>query len=261
MKLAIGLIHNNDKARVSRSISQIETILNHSKQHFECIVLETVYQPPVTLMSEEEFIAREQNQRIISKSWDQYRKLNGVNAFYPRVATHSNLTRATIEIFLTDKHIRTWDYCIEHSADWLLVMEDDAIFTHETVTQLIRIITTLCEAKNPTYVDLAGGFNLQALQAEALIDKNNERVITFIKPITNTTCAYMMNISLAKELRKLIIFKPNYRLIASDWLLNQCFIDLNYNNTNVKCIHFFPPIMIHGSINGMHESTVQLTNS
>jgi hypothetical protein len=260
MKLAIGLIHNNDKARVSRSISQIKTILKHSSGYFESILFETVYQPPVTLMSEDAFVERERNQRTISKAWDEYRNLSEVNVFNPREATHSNLTRATIEIYLTDKHIRTWDYCIEHSADWLLVMEDDALFTNETVTQLILIITTLCEERIPTYVDLAGGFNLQALQVDALIDKNNERIITFKKPITNTTCAYMMNINLAMELKKLITFKPNYRLIASDWLLNKCFIDLTYNNTNVKCIHFFPPIMIHGSMYGMHQSTVQLTN-
>jgi hypothetical protein len=258
IKIAIGLIHHNNVSRVYRSRYQISLIQSAAEGLCEFICFETAYQVPIDSLDENSFLKRESEQSYLSHLWNQYRGLEDRGSRLPSLPTIENRERAAIEIILTDKHIRAWDQFLETGADWLLLMEDDVVFTDESLPTLLGLFEQFYSVSTPTYVDLGGGFSISALGIGDLIEKIDGRMFFFKRPVTNTTCCYLMNSTLARILKRKVTENPSYRQLPADWLLSRCFIDLSNDQVAVRCLHFYPPAMIHGSIHGFYTSTLQV---
>jgi hypothetical protein len=257
LRLAIILIHNNTTVRNNQSYLQIRLLKEALGDRHEATVFEISYQPTSINITKQDFLRRQDLLLDLHKSWDAYRSLT--HSIYTQLpANCTNITKACIEIVLTDKHLRAWDRFIDGDYDWNLVMEDDIIFTMETVPSVCKIIDGL-DPKDThlEYFDLGGGFPLHALNVSDLISLQDRGTVKFKRPVTNTLCCYLMNRALGTELKRIITARPQYRLLPADWLLNQCFIDLVKAKVHISCTHFFPSIMIHGSMSGFYNSTIQ----
>lgn len=165
-------------------------------------------------------------------------------------------SKAFIEIVVTDKHIRAWMKFMESDADYLIIFEDDVIFKKDSIVRIGSLINMLSQKKlnQSCYIDLAGGLPRAALMIDQLetVLRNNFR--HYKKPVTNTTCSYLMSRPLAAEFITIITKKPWLRLIPIDWLINNFFVMLEKENFEVYCLHADPVISKHGSFSGYYDS-------
>jgi GR25 family glycosyltransferase involved in LPS biosynthesis len=159
--------------------------------------------------------------------------------------------KGSIELALTSKHLRAWENFLESDNDFLWVLEDDAFLKTDSVDRFIAEVFPVIEKCDhaPLFVDIAGGILIQPQEMKIpyLAIKNQ---LIFNLPITNTTCSYIINRVLCEKLVEEITFKPYLRLIGADWLLNKLFINLNAKGIKMRCIHFDPTILEHGSVTG-----------
>jgi hypothetical protein len=159
---------------------------------------------------------------------------------------------------LTAKHLRAWEFFMNADADFLVVMEDDVIFKEDSAKRfddlVLRALSLMTNNKKKfIYFDLAGGFNVDDLNLSKVMQVKGE-VIAMLKPATNTTCCYLISKDLAEYFLNQVYENSYLRLLAADWLINSLFLKLK--NDYVDCFHFDPPIFIHGSTNGIYNSTI-----
>lgn len=74
------------------------------------------------------------------------------------------------------------------------------------------------------------------------------------KPVTNTTCAYLISRELITKFNAILTTKPWLRLIAIDWMINSLFISMGKDVSRVVCMHADPTVVNHGSKTGEYSS-------
>ena len=162
-----------------------------------------------------------------------------------------------IECAVSLKHQNAWKRFQESDANILLVLESDAAWI-ENESEEISGLLDLLLIPSPTYLNLAGGLNLEKLGIELLTKANEEaprhNTKTFSKPVTNTSCAYAINRSLADAFLSHIESLPKQESLGIDWLINAVFLEMTRRRLDVTCIHSFPPILHHGSMVGISSS-------
>ena len=141
------------------------------------------------------------------------------------------------------------DYFLESNFDYLIVLEDDATFKNNTNYIIEKVLEILLNEKDKDlfYVDLAGGPKVSELKISNIINEKRDDIIFLNKPITNTTCSFMMNAKLAKELKSVLLKNPLYRFIPADHMFNALFFKINYQN-KALCLHLEPTALNHGSM-------------
>jgi hypothetical protein len=258
-KITLSLIHNFDQRRlgyVRRRLDMISTIL---KDLVFTSKFEVAYQGNSLAFSSEQFCERELIIEKIIRQWDAYLERSSESQFVHREPTEFNLLKAGIEAALTDKHIRSWDIALEGNSDYLMSFEDDVIISNDAARDCYQLVGDIVKKLgNQIYIDLAGGFPLTRLNVQAIIAENSDRVVLFRKPVTNTTCSYLCDRELLVLAKNYIFQNPACRLLPIDWLLNNIFVSLYGMGERVTCMHFDPPIFIHGSMNGNYATMVQL---
>ena len=167
-----------------------------------------------------------------------------------------------IEMALTDKHVRGWQTFLDSNCGYLLTMEDDAALlpdTADTFLQALAILEQYSPEDDLVYFDLAGGLDTNGLQIGSLrreLEQNRFRRMS--KITTNTTCCFIMSRALVEDFATRVQKRPQYRKVVSDWLINTLLIDQAATAQRPHyCLHAEPPIMIHGSIQGLYASTIR----
>jgi hypothetical protein len=167
-----------------------------------------------------------------------------------------------IEQRVTAKHVAVWrhfartvdpDSQTEGSNFELLVMESDAVLTESTN----RTIRLLLEHPThvPRYVNLSGGLDIATLGIAGVARKPSliaESLVTYARPITNTSCAYMINRAMADVFLGHIRRFPEDEELGIDWLINAIF--LAAAGREMECVHAIPPAILHGSRVGLTRS-------
>lgn len=157
-----------------------------------------------------------------------------------------------VERFVTAKHIAAWRAFDSATEDELLVIESDATVQPRTFTGLRQLVDQApTEAR---YVNLAGGLDLHALGVEEHIATRGPGEIRFERPVTNTSCGYLVNHPLVRRLLDFIDENPDAESAGIDWLFNECFMTTQREGLTVVCIHADPPVLGHGSLMGATES-------
>lgn len=162
---------------------------------------------------------------------------------------------------LTDKHIRAWATFLDTDADFLLCFEDDAVFKDDSVQRLAGLLDRLVR-KNPhgshlVYVDLAGGLSREALRVDELQTGKDDSFRYYRKPVTNTTCVYLMSRSLVSVFHEMLTRRPWLRVIGIDWMINALFMLMEKANLQCECMHADPTIFRHGSVTGEYMSSTR----
>ena len=158
------------------------------------------------------------------------------------------------------KHSVAWkQFLTSSSSDWLLVLEDDALFTKAGPEGLWRILreTETWPSNIPSYILVSEGLDLGVLRLKS---QDFSAVSSQLRsprfPFANTAAAYLINRSLAAHFVKTLQEKPGLADNTIDFLLNNLMLRLflKSGSSEISCHHStFPPFQ-NASINGMYSS-------
>ena len=158
-----------------------------------------------------------------------------------------------IERFVTTKHIRAWRKLMESHHSSLLVIESDATLTSESGGRLVKALVEVT-SDQPTYVNLAGGLSSSDISISHLAVSDVDGMTLFSRPVTNTSCAYVLNRSLAAGILSFMEEFPETATLGIDWLFNAFFVNQVFEGNEVRCLHSEPPAFLHGSLTGVTRS-------
>lgn len=259
MDLMISLVHNSNEARnavIRPSLTKLNSYLHSQGLKFICIS-EIGFQCPIIPISEELAATRREMQHVLESDWRRYLESPIQMKFVPRLSTEMELTQGAIELALTDKHLRAWDNFLDSDSKLLICLEDDAIFVDDSNLGILEAIAKVWNCKAPSYVDLAGGLDINSIGVGRLFDRQDGRHLYFRKPVTNTACGYMVNRQIVTLFRKIVLVNPCLRLYPADWLINKLLIELENSKVWTNCFHTFPTVLQHGSMKGSWASTIR----
>jgi GR25 family glycosyltransferase involved in LPS biosynthesis len=155
-----------------------------------------------------------------------------------------------VEIRLSDKHIRAWVATLECGADYVLVLEDDAVFNDGSNERLVELILEI--DSDSLYIDLAGGISDADLRGGAIEADScvvgGATFTRFIYPLTNTTCAYIVHHKVLESFLIILMRHPLLRLMPADWMIDGIFMLMGRGAKSITCLHSRPPLLGHGSI-------------
>ncbi|HYC64442.1 MAG TPA: hypothetical protein VEC14_06910, partial [Reyranellaceae bacterium] len=219
--LRVALIHNNDATRLAHIRPALAGLA--AALAIPVTSTELVDQPPVAPQSWPLFLRRRLMAWRLQRAWRRYRGQPPLLPFLewlrlPRdLWRNANRRQGAIENILSGKHITAWRDFLGTASDCLLVAEDDTVFRADSVAGLKDALALLDE--RPTYIDLAGGFTPAQLQVDALEAGRHGRFREYLRPVTNTTGAYLLNRPLARLLVDLIDRHPDWNGHTADWMI------------------------------------------
>lgn len=265
--LAIGLVHNRNNERNQYLFPEVATLIATLSSTRPVIRLEASEQPPVEPHGLWMALARDYAYFAQDRAWSRYRGLkikSGVRALRvfiknslkkyapPREAAKRWMRNSHIETIVSDKHIRVWQQFLESGLSYLLVFEDDVVFRETSARSLRELLERLDQlpAQQQVYVDLAGGCRLEDLAISKLESGRDERFRYYIRPTTNTACAYLINRELTGLFMRTLIRRPWVRLMGVDWMMNKLFMLNKPADGQIFCAHADPTMFKHGSTTG-----------
>ncbi len=269
--VCIALIHNNNQLRNDYIRPHIETLLSAMEPHILVQTIEISYQPEIKPHSFLMAFLRDIIYENLGCRWRKYRLLK-TNKFLntcsfikkslvkyilnPSGAASRWKKSSAIEVMVTDKHIRAWMQFLDTGADYLIVFEDDVIFTDNCVARLMSLLDTLAIkfTHKESYVDLGGGCMLGDLMIGHLETSQDASYRYYKKPVTNTACAYLMSHELVTTFSAHLLKKPWLRLTGIDWMMNSLFILMDNQMKECVCMHSDPTIFKHGTTTGAYVS-------
>jgi hypothetical protein len=190
---------------------------------------------------------------------------NSKNQFYGKqikefwkiiINTNVNKVKANAELDVVAKHVSSWNHFIDSNADYLVVLESDAIVADEKQLQIF--LARLETFEKVDFISLAWPFSNTELGITEDAVHNYSTFFTISFQITNTCAGYVLSRNLAQKL--LIRAKRGKleRKIPIDWFMNRCFIDIQQReHLNAKTIVPNPQLVLNGSITGEYESQIQ----
>jgi hypothetical protein len=269
--ISFFLIHNNDNERIANSTKLINSLMSELNSfNLNCIFRSVSFQPEILNCSKLISNIRLFIYFYLEITWSKYRKLgnkfslwwnfyNFITIYNKLVLFNRNLSwqkKSAIEIYLTAKHIRSWEFFVESDSNLLIICEDDVVLKELSTKRFCDLINRIESFDQPLYIDIAGGLSIDSLRVNNLILNSTIEKIIFSKPVTNTTCCYLVNKSFIRLALKVIIDRPYLRYIGADWLINTIFIILARDNTEIYCEHYNPPILSHGTFTGSYKSSI-----
>lgn len=282
--LRVALIHNDDENRLKYLRPKLQSLKSAISKQVLTSVLEYNFQPPLEKLEKKNLptylfrlISDQVNFFVNTRRWEKYKRNNKSkvssvlasqirNLFLPlnsfQLRSKFYLKRLNVMRMLTDKHIRAWSEFIENGKqnEFLLVVEDDLIFKADSTSRLMKICLDLFDKSRRSdtliYLDLAGGLEVSRLQVENLISHRIKDEIQFRTPVTNTTCAYLINLRTAELFYKTVFQNPNLRNLGPDWTINSIFMINEDLFLGALSSHYDPTIFIHGSFQKYYETSI-----
>lgn len=264
-KICLALIHNDNTERNTKIIPALRGLQAClASRQFDVRLIEVAYQPEVKPHSRFMAILRDVTYQVTAYNWQRYCGLSPSLLKHMAILLHKTIQvgrysvggnwrrSSAIEVTVTDKHIRAWANFLDMDQDFLICFEDDAVFRSDSTHRIVNLLEELKQEKQEPliYVDLAGGCSLDALQIHGLQASQDEYFRYYKKPVTNTACVYLMSSSLAATFYKTIVFRPWFRLIGVDWMMNALMIRMEQECRGCVCMHADPSIFKHGSVTG-----------
>ena len=158
-----------------------------------------------------------------------------------------------VERFVTFKHIKAWEKFIKSNSSYLIVLEDDVLPGLDLERKINNFFLFLCgSCRGKLYVDIAGGMPIEKLKIHQLVNDNIEGYLNFRRPVTNTAAGYVLDRNLALHFLEVLKAHSHFRKLPIDWLINSIF--MMSKDEEIHCIHYNPPLLIHGSCHGYVDS-------
>ena len=271
INICFALIHNNDIERNGYLRPLLFELRNSIQENFEVTQIEVSNQSEFIPQAISIVIFKSFIYEKLDREWYRYRKIKPGNIllvapyfimenimkyiFKRNIGTLWN-RRSFVETIITDKHIRVWNAFIETNCDYLFCFEDDVIFLNDSTKRICDLMDVLLNnmLKHFAYVDLAGGCVLADLRISFLETHREGGFRYYSKPVTNTTCSYLLSKPLVSVFLGQLIKRPWLRLIAIDWMINKLFMLIVKNKVECLCMHADPTIFKHGTTTGSYTS-------
>ncbi len=159
-----------------------------------------------------------------------------------------------IESIVTRKHIKAWEHFLKSKKEIMIIFEDDAICKKDTEKRLKDFFDKLKSFDfNNTFIDLAGGLNLEDIIPPRKIKKSNDDYLILEGLYTNTGCSYLISRNLIKLLYKEYQKSKLNNSFPIDHLINKLGLKIT-KAQNIFSIHFYIPLFTHGSFKGKIKS-------
>lgn len=260
-KITIAIIHDYNDIRLESIRNLVDSASSALSNSNLVRKVEYSWQPPISPIAKKIGLFRELINFNLSREWREYIGISKDSLIIHMIRlamliirftpTTEILKKSSIEIAITSKHVRAWENFLELGDDWLWIMEDDACLISNSIDRInLELKSILKEnSSSPIYIDIAGGITLspKVMKINYLF---TSKKIEFERPITNTACSYLVNRSLCEYLVDSVTYKPYLKYLPVDLLLNMLFINLFKVGIKIKCTHFEPPILEHGSVTG-----------
>lgn len=164
------------------------------------------------------------------------------------------------QISLSKKHLMAIELFLNTDNDYLIILEDDAEFMMNKGA--IDEFKTILKLKKTgyLYIDLAGGISLNKLTLEQAVGLLYKEKCFFQlqKPITNTTCSYLINRNLGERIIEETIINERYiKHYPIDWVYNKILMKIVDSKQEIHCLHATSKFLLHGSKNGKFQSTLE----
>ena len=231
-------------------------------------VVEVTEQPPLDPAIDRQALLRWRGrQRVLERQWRAYLGTDrpwssalghgGQALFRVRLETVPSFAEKAwrarqVESFVTAKHIAAWRRLADGPQDLLLVLESDAALTPDSVAD-IRAVGTAARG-SALYVNLAGGLDGASIGIGHLHRERIGDVVRLAKPVTNTSCAYLVDRGLVTGMLDFLDRNPGAARLGIDWLVNAYFLDAEQRDASITCLHADPPVLLHGSLTGVTRS-------
>ena len=262
VRYSVALIHNQNVARLAHARPAAERLANALSTEF----FEVFAQPEIVLHSRSFALWRSICYRRADRLWRAHR---GLPPIRPRVEfrlfAKSLLELATptcsqakqrgaIEMIIAGKHIDAWRGALRRGADFLIVLEDDAVLPIDVGAAADRIRNRLegCGAGDDVYIDLAGGIRTEGLNVAFVPQQHADGWISYRRPVTNTACAYGLAAATAAAFCEMVDRRPWYRHLCIDWMIDMLMVERLKAARSFACFHASPPIFGHGSMIGAY---------
>lgn len=271
--VCLVLIHNNVAKRYNYIRPALEQLCVYLSPKYTTTIIEPSFRPEIVPHSTLMTFRRDILYWRLNREWNRYRLLkvrpllldllsflkNSLNKYVSRKG-RAGLTgwkrNSFRETVLTENHIESWSAFLAIGADFMICFEDDTVFKEDSSQRVIELLDNLSRKSpdNLTYVDLAGGYELDALQIDDLESGRDASFRFYSKPVTNTACSYLINRTCANFFIERVAKLPELRLIGADWLMNKLFILAENEGVKGSCMHASPTIFKHGSVTGEYAS-------
>lgn len=271
-KIVIALIHNNNKKRNDYLYPMLDKLKKILSKKCKVEVIKISDQPEICPRNTFITIIRKCFLWKINREWSSYREikprpyfidipilmLRCIRVYLQRTSENR---RFDIDISVTYKHTRVWDIFLEKEADILICFEDDVVFKKDSISRMESLLPEIEKLRNkPVYLDLAGGLDNSFIRTEKLLIKTYKDRKYYKKPVTNTSCGYLINRKAGVEFKSVLIKFPWYRCLPIDWLVNKIFIS-TVSKHRYFCFHTEPTVFNHGSLMGNYSSWLWYNNS
>lgn len=161
--------------------------------------------------------------------------------------------KSAIEMALTHKHIRAWELFLDSEQDYLLVLEDDAIVTSSTPTELMLTITELQQHSHTFFLNLTCAYSESELGLSRDLAFETDSLKCYKTGSANTTGAYLIHRTLVSRFMQIIYERPQTVLLNSDSMLDQL---LHISDIARSCYQVKDPLVGNGSLNGTYTTTI-----
>lgn len=283
--LNIAIIHNNDMKRQLYLRPKLQELKDSLVGILNVNFEEYSFQSSFQVVYEKNFFRSLHTQLdessryfFASRIWERYKKNRNPVSFFPLIhqiihffiplkcfnqKMEYNFIQSKKNRAIFEKHFRAWTDFLETKdpQQFLLVIEDDLIFTEKSIQNFHKICYEFLDnnfsPELPIFLDVAGGFKIEKLRVENLVNNRSELDISFIKPVTNTACGYILNYTTAEIFCNTISEEPKMRNFGPDWAMNMIFVKSENLFSRSICKHYQPPVFIHGSFANYYESSVQ----
>ena len=157
-------------------------------------------------------------------------------------ASRSHVTEAGVRMMtrlmnIELSHMALLQQGIESSAEWILILEDDASTRDlsDVVDGLTNLMQERSKHENPLFVNISQSFTPEQLGITHLLDLaprarwkgTSQRVVwSMTKPVTNTVCAVLYRTSFAEKLLTTLHSIPMTPVVPIDWKLNRALMDM-----------------------------------
>lgn len=269
MRYCVGLIHNQDRVRLTHARPGAERLANALGAEF----FEVFAQPEIVPHSKSFALWRSICHRRADRLWRAHRCLPPrsrraraalfAKAMLGHIAmpafSRAKQRAGAIEMIVAGKHVDAWRAALRRQADFLILLEDDALLPNDVGAAADRIRNRVesCGAGEDVYIDLAGGCRPEDLELLSVPQEYADGWIRYGRPVTNTACGYGLAAPTATAFCEMLDRRPWYRHFCIDWLIDMLMVESLKAGRAITCFHASPPIFGHGSMIGAYAPWVR----
>jgi hypothetical protein len=269
MRILLSLIHNNNLLRLEtarQTIHYLESELSKlntvSIERREYVQQDPLSDISIGLWRRIQKFSNESQYRYLRTylktpmvTWVPFFLLAWVGRLFlfPSSATRK---KAAVEQVVSTKHLQALRDGLDY--DFVFVVEDDAVMLEggdlETGSTLRSLIQhSYANEGLQTYIDFAGGFNLESVApADSRFDDLG-RYLYSTKLFTNTACGYVLSRPLVQRVLSRVESDARLKWLGIDFLLNRVFLDTG-SDFKGGCAHLVNSAVGHGSMMGKYAS-------